>query len=194
MTLPFSFSLQPFANVSCAADAAAPPLPAQGFPTHLFLHNLAQRDVPTPRFSVCNTSGRLNPPPPQLSCRTRWEIRLTRTLGFPTFSSAFFTSSAFMMICLSGTTFDTRVIPRCQIAFREASCGSVSARAVRNGWREPAQPAVIRQCDLKIALEHIIRTQSAGFAQVAFSAAHSALRTQCASPCRPRALTRRPPA
>ena len=34
-------------------------------------------------------------PPPELSWRTRREIKLTRTLGFPTFSSAFFVSSAF---------------------------------------------------------------------------------------------------
>ena len=34
-------------------------------------------------------------PPPELSWRTRRETRLTRTLGLPTFSNAFFVNSAF---------------------------------------------------------------------------------------------------
>src|SRR5262245_38068344 len=48
-----------------------------------------------PRLPTSATNGRLIAPPPELSWRTRREIRLTRTLGLPTFSNAFLVSSAF---------------------------------------------------------------------------------------------------
>ena len=49
-----------------------------------------------PRPAVSDMSGRAGAPPAKpFSCRTRREMRLTRTLGFPTFSRAFRVSSAF---------------------------------------------------------------------------------------------------
>ena len=48
-----------------------------------------------PKCPVSATNGRLILPPPEVSWRTRRESRLTRTLGLPTFSSAFFVNSAF---------------------------------------------------------------------------------------------------
>ena len=45
-----------------------------------------------------SNSGRLKPPPPEVSWRTRREISLINTLGFPTFSSAFLVNSAFKVI------------------------------------------------------------------------------------------------
>lgn len=48
-----------------------------------------------PRPVVSAIKGRLAPPPPELSWRTRREMRFIRTLGLPTFSRAFFANSAF---------------------------------------------------------------------------------------------------
>jgi ubiquinone biosynthesis protein COQ9 len=46
-------------------------------------------------FGGASMSGRLMAPAPELSWRTRRETKFTRTLGFPTFSKAFFVNSAF---------------------------------------------------------------------------------------------------
>jgi hypothetical protein len=51
-----------------------------------------------PRVVTSATNGRLRPPAPELSWRTRRETKLTRTLGLPTFSNAFRQSSAFTII------------------------------------------------------------------------------------------------
>src|ERR1700688_2842262 len=52
----------------------------------------------TPRLVVLATSGRLRPPLPELSWRTRREMRFTSTLGLPTFSAAFLQSSEFTIL------------------------------------------------------------------------------------------------
>ena len=52
-----------------------------------------------PRPATSEISGREGAPPERpLSCRTRRETRLTRLLGFPTFSRAFLVSSAFNVV------------------------------------------------------------------------------------------------
>ena len=77
-------------------------------------------------------NGRLIDPPPELSWRTRREIKLTRMLGLPTFANACFTSSAFMM----GSFFwivSVGILAGYQpyFIFHDTSTGCVSGRAVR---------------------------------------------------------------
>src|SRR5882724_1752377 len=52
----------------------------------------------TPMVGGTSINGRLPVPPAELSWRTRRDIRFTRMLGLPTFSSAFLLRSAFKFL------------------------------------------------------------------------------------------------
>src|SRR5580693_9100998 len=85
----------------------------------------------TPMPAGASTSGRLKPPPPELSWRTRRETKLIRTFGLPTFSAAFLASSAFITKELN-RIWQTDLSAR--LKFKEKTAGLMGLKA---RWQNP---------------------------------------------------------
>src|SRR5256885_1936271 len=97
-----------------------------------------------PRLLISLTSGRLIAPDPELSWRTRREIKLTRTLGLPTFSSAFLVSSAFKAVSKVNESSEVEYGPRRQKQCQNSTkIGGTAGGAF--ALQIPASPSIWRE-------------------------------------------------
>src|SRR4051812_6106114 len=116
-----------------------------------------------PMLPVSPMSGLLPPPPPELSCRTRREIKLTRTLGFPTFSRAFLVNSEFnaFSFVIFRAQQNIRWRGRCKAIFMKNPCAESSVSLIENAMFDLDEFLATRTSSVNRALDRFLPSASA---------------------------------